>query len=102
MGNTFKMVTVVGTSPTSYEEAIASALADASATLRGLAWFEVVEMRGFDRRQAETEPAHSDRPRARRSRLARRRGGPGGGPEPGRRPSLPRSLRELPRRDGSR
>ena len=46
MGNTFKMVTIVGISPTSYEEAIASALADASATLRGLAWFEVVEMRG--------------------------------------------------------
>ncbi|NHZ73294.1 MAG: dodecin flavoprotein [Nitrospirae bacterium] len=46
MSNTFKMVTVVGTSPESYEAAIASALSDASATVRNLSWFEVQEQRG--------------------------------------------------------
>ena len=46
MSHTFKMVTVVGTSPDSYEAAIANALSDASATVRNLSWFEVVEMRG--------------------------------------------------------
>jgi len=39
-------VTVVGTSPESYEAAIASALSDASATVRNLSWFEVHEQRG--------------------------------------------------------
>ncbi len=46
MGKTFKMVTLVGTSDKSYEAAIESALGDAARTLRGLNWFEVVEMRG--------------------------------------------------------
>jgi len=46
MAKTFKLVTLVGTSPTSYEDAIQSALADASASLRNLSWFEVKEMRG--------------------------------------------------------
>jgi len=46
MSHTFKMVTVVGTSPDSYEAAIANALSDASATVRNLSWFEVQEQRG--------------------------------------------------------
>lgn len=46
MSNTYKMVTVVGTSTQSYEEAIANALSDASATVRNLSWFEVQEQRG--------------------------------------------------------
>lgn len=46
MSETFKMVTLVGTSTSSYEEAIQNALADASASLRNLGWFEVREMRG--------------------------------------------------------
>ena len=46
MGNTYKMVTIVGTSPDSYEAAINTALNDAAATLRNLSWFEVEEMRG--------------------------------------------------------
>lgn len=46
MSNTFKMVTLVGTSPESYEAAIENALADASASLRNLSWFEVKELRG--------------------------------------------------------
>ena len=46
MSNTYKMVTVVGTSTESYEAAIANALSDASATVRNLSWFEVQEHRG--------------------------------------------------------
>ena len=46
MSNTYKMVTLIGTSPESYETAIDNALSDASASLRNLLWFEVVEMRG--------------------------------------------------------
>jgi flavin-binding protein dodecin len=46
MSGTFKLVTLVGTSPDSYEQAIRNAIRDASASLRNLAWFEVKEMRG--------------------------------------------------------
>jgi len=46
MSNTYKMVTLIGTSPESYETAIDNALSDASVSLRNLSWFEVVEMRG--------------------------------------------------------
>jgi hypothetical protein len=46
MSNTYKMVTVVGTSTDSYEAAIANALSDATATVRNLSWFEVQEQRG--------------------------------------------------------
>jgi hypothetical protein len=46
MSNTFKMITIVGTSPESYKEAIDNALSDTSATVRNLSWFEVKEFRG--------------------------------------------------------
>jgi len=46
MSNTYKMVTVVGTSTDSYEAAIANALSDATPTVRNLSWFEVQEQRG--------------------------------------------------------
>lgn len=46
MSKTFKMVTLVGTSADSYEDAIRGAVKDASASLRNLAWYEVSEMRG--------------------------------------------------------
>ncbi len=46
MSNTYKMVTVVGTSTESYDAAIANALSDATATVRNLSWFEVQEQRG--------------------------------------------------------
>jgi flavin-binding protein dodecin len=42
----FKLIELTGTSPTSIEEAVASALAKASATIREMRWFEVVEIRG--------------------------------------------------------
>jgi len=46
MSGTFKLVTLVGTSPDSYEQAIKNAVRDASASLRNLSWFEVTEFRG--------------------------------------------------------
>lgn len=46
MAKTFKLITIVGTSPDSYEEAIQKGVTDASASLRNLSWFEVQEMRG--------------------------------------------------------
>jgi len=46
MPGTYKLVTLVGTSKKSVEDAIETAIHDASLTLRGIAWFEVVEIRG--------------------------------------------------------
>ena len=46
MSGTYKLVTLVGTSDKSFEEAIRNAIRDASASLRNLAWFEVKEHRG--------------------------------------------------------
>lgn len=43
---TYKMIQLVGTSSTSYEEAINQAVEKASASLHGLDWFEVDELRG--------------------------------------------------------
>ena len=42
----FKKITVTGCSDKSYEQAIRIAVAKASESLHGLAWFEVTEMRG--------------------------------------------------------
>lgn len=44
--STYKMITVVGTSPESNEQAVRNAIADAASTVRHLDWFEVKEMRG--------------------------------------------------------
>jgi flavin-binding protein dodecin len=44
--HTYKVTEIVGTSPTSMEEAVNKAIAKASQTLRNLRWFEVVETRG--------------------------------------------------------
>jgi flavin-binding protein dodecin len=46
MAKTFKMITLVGTSPKSVEDAVNTALADASGSVRNLGWFEVKEVRG--------------------------------------------------------
>lgn len=46
MSRTFKIVTVVGTSPDSLEGAIQNAVQDAGDSLRNLGWFEVKELRG--------------------------------------------------------
>jgi len=44
---TYKLIELVGTSPGSYADATKSAVAGAGATLRGLGWFEVTELRGL-------------------------------------------------------
>jgi flavin-binding protein dodecin len=47
MPGTYKKIEVVGTSPVSFSEAVKSAVADASQTVRHTDWFEVVEQRGM-------------------------------------------------------
>ena len=42
----YKKIRLVGTSKESYEKAIQNAVAEAQKTVRGLAWFEVMEFRG--------------------------------------------------------
>ena len=44
--HTYKLVELVGSSPTSSDDAIRNALASATKTLRHIDWFEVVETRG--------------------------------------------------------
>ncbi len=46
MPGTYKKITIVGTSPVSFAEAVKSAVKDASTTIRHMDWFEVEEMRG--------------------------------------------------------
>jgi flavin-binding protein dodecin len=46
MEHVYKVVELVGSSPTSVEDAINSAVTRASQTLRNLCWFEVLETRG--------------------------------------------------------
>ena len=45
MGKTFKMIEIVGTSSESHDDAIKKAVSEASKSLKGLSWFEVVQMR---------------------------------------------------------
>ncbi|NOX55218.1 MAG: dodecin family protein [Planctomycetes bacterium] len=42
----YKKIEIVGTSPNSFDEATANAVAKAAETVRNLSWFEVVELRG--------------------------------------------------------
>jgi dodecin len=44
---TYKLIELVGVSERSTEDAIRSAIAQASQTLKGLAWYEVTETRGL-------------------------------------------------------
>lgn len=46
MPGIYKLVRIVGTSPVSNSEAIKAAVAEASKTIRHMAWFEVLEQRG--------------------------------------------------------
>jgi len=47
VGKTYKVIELVGVSERSTEDAINTAIAQASQTLKGLAWFEVIETRGL-------------------------------------------------------
>jgi len=44
--NTYKVIELVGESPKSFADATNNAIKKASKTLHGLAWFEVVQLRG--------------------------------------------------------
>jgi dodecin len=46
MAATYKITELVGTSPVSFAEAVKSAVAEASKTVRNMSWFQVVEERG--------------------------------------------------------
>jgi dodecin len=45
--NVYKIVEIAGSSPDSIEDAIQTAVTKATATLRNLRWFEVVQTRGY-------------------------------------------------------
>ena len=44
--HSYRVIEVVGSSPSSIEDAIKGAIAEASKTLRHIGWFQVVETRG--------------------------------------------------------
>lgn len=44
---TYKLIEIVGVSQESYAEATKNAIDRASATLKGLGWFQVTELRGL-------------------------------------------------------
>ena len=46
MPGTYKITEIVGTSPTSFAEAVRAAVQEADKTVRHMDWFEVVEQRG--------------------------------------------------------
>ena len=46
MPGTYKIMEIVGTSPTSFAEAVKAGVADAAKTIRHMDWFEVIEERG--------------------------------------------------------
>jgi dodecin len=46
MAGTYKVIELVGTSPTSFAEAVRAAVAEAAKTVRNMGWFEVVGQRG--------------------------------------------------------
>jgi len=47
MSGTYKLTEIVGTSKTSFADAVQEGIKKASKTIRNLGWFEVVEMRGL-------------------------------------------------------
>jgi flavin-binding protein dodecin len=46
MPGTYKLIDVVGTSPSSFAEAVKAAVIEAARTVEHMDWFEVVEQRG--------------------------------------------------------
>ena len=45
-GHIYKLVELAGSSPTSIEDAVQTAIARASKTLRNIHWFQIIETRG--------------------------------------------------------
>ncbi len=46
MDKVFKIIEIVGTSKVSYDDATQMAIKQAAQTVKGLSWFQVIEMRG--------------------------------------------------------
>ena len=46
MDKSYKIIELVGTSTESHESAIQNAIGEASKSLKGLSWFEVIQLRG--------------------------------------------------------
>jgi flavin-binding protein dodecin len=46
MEKVFKIIELAGTSKVSFDDATQSAIKQAAETVKGMSWFEVVEMRG--------------------------------------------------------
>ena len=44
--HTYRLIEVVGSSPSGIDDAIKEAIVDASKTIRNIRWFQVVETRG--------------------------------------------------------
>lgn len=55
MPGTYKLIDIVGTSPTSFAEAVKAAVAEAARTINHMNWFEVVEQRGAIQNGTVTE-----------------------------------------------
>lgn len=47
MPGIYKMTEVVGTSPTSFAEAVKNAVSETAKTIRHMDWFEVIQERGL-------------------------------------------------------
>jgi flavin-binding protein dodecin len=45
-GNVYKLIDLTGTSSTSIEDAVQTAIAQAARTVRNMSWFEITETRG--------------------------------------------------------
>jgi flavin-binding protein dodecin len=46
MAGTYKIIELVGTSPTSFAEAVRAAVTEAAKSVRNMSWFEVTDERG--------------------------------------------------------
>jgi hypothetical protein len=55
MAGIYKITELVGTSETSFAEAVRAAVAEAAKTVRNMSWFEVVEERGSIKEGRVTE-----------------------------------------------
>ena len=51
----YKLIEIVGVSSKGFDEATRAAVDEASRTIRGMAWFEVIEMRGAIKENKVTE-----------------------------------------------
>jgi flavin-binding protein dodecin len=55
MAATYKITELVGTSETSFAEAVRTAVGEAAKTVRNMSWFEVIDQRGSIKEGRVTE-----------------------------------------------